>query len=724
MDISKRTHRLLTTVIIVVFSVVAALLLQHTAIFSAIEWKTFDQRTSFFRTAKALNEQVAVVLIDEAALQEMDAVVGRWPWPRSVYADVIEYMESGGAKAVVFDLLFTESSSGISNSTTKIDPHDQRLIEATRQSRITYHAAQVYTEVPDENETAVNERSIPQDFLDQFSLKNSSAVSDHGDNTYVLPFEGLYQAARDIGIVGLEPDSDGIYRHARLLFTYKGHAFPALSLVAHPVLHSTDTISFSDDHIAFGKKGIPVDKEQNYLVNMVGKYHTYSMSGVLASIKSIRAGDVERILIDPYDFKDKIVFVGASAAGLEDIKPTSISAKTPGVYIHASVASNFFEDDFLHAAPFTLIIVAVIFLSMATSTGILYSHTLSPKIAIPIILTCGYLFLAIYAFQYNMVMPVVTPLLALAVSLLSSLTYLAFTEGKDKRRVRNMLSQYVSPAVLAEVVDKYHDQIGAQVGKREHLSILFSDVRGFTSFSEKLAAEQVVEILNIHFGVMTDIIFSKKGTLDKFIGDAIMAFWGAPIRDNYHADLAVQSAIDMIRNMAVVNEQLAQHDYPAIQIGIGINTGDVVLGNIGSDKKLDYTVIGDNVNLASRLEGLTSKYHCPILISENTYNELHPGIICGVVDLVKVKGKSIPIKLYWPLAYADDDAETQSNARTQAELMAQAFSYYTQQMWDDAEAVYEQIAQPFSEIFIQRCQEYRTRPPDSDWDGVFVLTSK
>lgn len=724
MEISKRAHRRLATIVISIFSASAALLLELTTLLEPIEWKTFDQRMSYYRTTKAINENVAVILIDEAALQDMNPLVGRWPWPRSVHADIIEFLQSGGAAAVVFDLLFTENTNGVT-LVGKPNIHDQRLIEATSQSNVTYHAAQLYTEIPDENEQAIEGQSLPQDFLNHFSMKRAALSAVHNDNTYLLPLNGLYQAARGVGIVGLEPDGDGIYRRARLLFTYHDHILPALSIVALPVFADTTSISAKNNTIEFGRLSVPLDEQQAYLINMVGQYHPYSMSGVLSSIKAIRDGDVEKVRVFPDEFKDKVVFIGASAAGLEDIKPTAVSAKTPGVYIHASVASNFLENDFLRISPLVLTLAIVLLLTKANSVGILYSRTLAPKIVIPFAMACGYLALATTAFKYNWVMPVTTPLLAMAISLLSSLTYLAFTEGKDKRRVRNMLSQYVSPAVLAEVVDKYQEQIGAQVGKREHLTILFSDVRGFTSFSEKLAAEQVVEILNIHFGVMTDIIFSKNGTLDKFIGDAIMAFWGAPIRDNQHADLAVQSAIEMIRSMSVVNARLGIHGYPPIQIGIGINTGDVVLGNIGSEKKLDYTVIGDNVNLASRLEGLTSKYHCPILISENTYNELQSEIICGVVDLVKVKGKSIPIKLYWPLAHADDSETIRNNAKRSADLMQQAFSRYLHRQWDEAEALYRQIGlAQFSEIFIDRCQEFRVNPPGSDWDGVFVLTSK
>ena len=233
---------------------------------------------------------------------------------------------------------------------------------------------------------------------------------------------------------------------------------------------------------------------------------------------------------------------------------------------------------------------------------------------------------------------------------------------------------YVSLAVLGTVVDHYHDHLDAEVGSEEDLSILFSDIRGFTSISEAVSANRVVEMLNHYFSAMTAVIFGQRSTIDKFIGDAIMAFWGAPIREAQHADLALTAAIEMCRRLEEVNRWLAENGYPPTQIGIGINSGKVILGNIGSVQKLDYTVIGDNVNLSSRLERLTKQYGVAIIISEQTYEKLHSPPPCYLLDRVRVKGKQAPIRIYTPIFDQSFD-----EAQPLAQLSHDTFDAYRQQ---------------------------------------------
>ncbi len=354
------------------------------------------------------------------------------------------------------------------------------------------------------------------------------------------------------------------------------------------------------------------------------------------------------------------------------------------------------------------------------------------QIGLPLILVGGYLQLTQLLFNAEHVINVTTPIVAVVLAWLGSSLLLAITEGKDKRKVRNMLSQYVSPAVLSQVVNHFEDHLHAEVGSKERLTMLFSDIRGFTSLSENLSAEKVVEALNYYFSQMNDTIFSHQGTIDKFIGDAIMAFWGAPIRIDNHADLAVQSALEMIERMPAINQWCAQQNLPPLKIGIGLHTGDVVLGNIGSDKKLDYTIIGDNVNLASRMEGLTKSYGSPILISETTFDSLQQSIPCRVVDLVKVKGKKVPIRILQPVtdAILAETVEQKAPAHglTIAQIVQQtnqAFDHYRQQQWQQAIALYEGLpADALRELFLQRCRQYAQSPPPPDWDGAYTMTSK
>jgi adenylate cyclase len=286
-----------------------------------------------------------------------------------------------------------------------------------------------------------------------------------------------------------------------------------------------------------------------------------------------------------------------------------------------------------------------------------------------------------------------------------------------------MFTRYVSPAVLDQVMDR--GDLDMSVSSREYLSILFSDIRSFTSISEQLQPEQVVDLLNTYFSVMSEIAFKYSGTLDKFIGDAIMAFWGAPIRTDDHANKSVLTALEMIKALDHVNQIMQEKGYPQIEIGLGINTDHVILGNIGSERKLDYTVIGDGVNLASRLEGLTKLYKCQIIISEHTYRSLTLDIPCALVDAVRVKGKKEPIRIYAPLALPDDD-EIVIDVSKQTVLIAEkAFECYIDKRWDEAITLYQSLPMDgLKEVFIQRCQEFQQNPAPDNWDGVYTLLTK
>ncbi len=693
--------------------------------FERIEWASFDQRMRLFRSKVPLHPDVAILMIDEASLQAMDPLVGRYPWPRSVYADLLDYLALGGAKAVVFDVLFTETQKEPMHNAQGLGISDQRLIEATADSGIAYHAAQIFLEEVTDSNRQLLSPPLPEDFGQRFAVPNTSGIRQTGNNNYSLPFNGLYQTSKGIGTVGLDVDRDGIFRHIRLFQTYRGEVYPTLSMAPLLSLLQPQSIAVRNGVLHFGGTSVPLTDDQTYLVNMVGDVHPYSISGVFASIERMQAGDFAHLKVPPDTFKGKIVFIGASAAGLSDIKTTAVSSKTPGVVIHASAVSNILSGDFLKTVSDWVTAAIVLLFSFLTVGAVLYFGRLRSQLLVPLGLGIVYVGWSYWRFSVNHVYALVPPVASVILALLASFTYRAFTEGRDRRRVRTMLSQYVSPAMLSSVVDRYEDQLKAEIGTRERLSILFSDIRGFTSISEQLSAEQVVDLLNTHFSVMAEVIFSHAGTLDKFIGDALMAFWGAPIRTTDHADRAVRTAIEMQRRMAEVNHQLEAKHYPPIRIGVGIDTGDVVLGNIGSERKLDYTVIGDHVNLASRLEGLTAKYSCDIVISESTKQALADDLPCAMVDLVRVKGRQHPLRIYWPLALATDSASVLSSARDMAQLTEQAFAAYLRRDWEQAIAAYQQLPDiPLKGTFIARCEAYSQQPPADEWDGVFVMTSK
>lgn len=707
----------------------------YVGVFEELELKAFDIRARAFSKYRHPSDEIAVILIDEASLRSMNPVVGRWQWPRSVHADLIDFLALGGARAVLFDILFTENERVPGSPPNTVGLNDIRLSEATASAGNVYHAAQLLIDTEDEYNKNLLGKPLPADFIKKFSVQIppfplTKGGIDHNNN-YYIPIPELYRASRGIGIVEFPPDPDGIYRRTKLFRHYQGSSFPVLSMA--PILDrlTPESARMAKDSLVLKETGspIPIQRDGSYLINMYGDFKPYSMSGILASAQKIKFGELDGLPVNPDEFRDKVVFVGASAVGVEDLKTTSLGNKTPGVFLHASVYSNIVQNDFLrYTSPF-LTAFSVVVLSFMVAFAILWTRNIFYQIAIPFFLAVVYISASFWWFNNNVVYDIVAPVISIVSSWMAAFAYLSFTEGKDKKKIKRMLGQYVSPAILTSVLDKgSREVLTAEVGSRERLTILFSDIRGFTSISEVLEAEKVVEVLNGYLSGMVDVIFKHEGTLDKFIGDAIMAFWGAPVRVSDHGKRAVTSAMEMMCQLELFNESIKGKGLPPIAIGVGINTGEVILGNIGSEKKLDYTVIGDNVNLASRMEGLTKEYGCPILITESTYEEVRGEIPCRVVDMVRVKGKKKGIKIFEPIAVLPLSV-TGDSGDNLMEVSEEAFDLYLARKWREAREAYLRIGEMLpgdkvSKMFILRCEDYMVEEPTGDWDGVYTMTKK
>ena len=746
--LSFKRKKLVFGAVIALITALMVNMVFYYGLFDELELKAFDLREKYFSGSRRPADEIAVILVDEASLRAMNPVVGRWPWPRSLHADVVDFLAMSGAKAVLFDILFTENERVFGTPKGVLAPSDERLVESTASAGNVYHAAQIVIDEEDEYNKSLLNRPIPKDFSGRFSVELKGAPLS-GHNNYYLPFKELYTASKGTGIVEFLPDSDGVYRRTKLFRHYRGSFYPVLPMSPLLDIIKPDSIRQEGDRIVFGvQEGsqaglplqpktqnselrtleVPLQKDGSYLIKMYGDFKPYSMSGVLASIQKIKMGELEGLPVGPDEFRDKVVFIGGSAVGIEDLKPTSMGSNTPGVYLHASVYSNIIQGSFLRYTGPLMTLLSILALSITVTVAILWSRNIIYyQLGVPFLLAFVYISASFWWFRHNIVFDIVAPTISIVISWMGSFAYLSITEGKDKRKIKKMLSQYVSPSILSTLIDKSpEDVLKAEVGTRETLTILFSDIRGFTSISEQFEAEKVVDILNGYLSGMVDVIFMHEGTLDKFIGDAIMAFWGAPIRVRDHGMRAVETAIDMIRQLEVYNEGLKAKGMSPLSIGIGINTGDVILGNIGSEKKLDYTVIGDNVNLASRMEGLTKEYGCPVLITESTYKEVHDMIHCRVVDIVRVKGKTKGIKIFEPLIAIKGGEGLFERVIS---LSEEGFDYYLNRDWERAKEKYSELLlvkpdDKVGRIFIERCEEYRVNEAPEDWDGVYTMMRK
>lgn len=618
--------------------------LYYLGILERMEFVSYDAETKLIRAHKEPPQNIKVILIDEASIKAMEGILGRWPWPREIWTDLLDFLSIGGARAVLFDILFTERQGGA---------HDSALMEATRTSGNVYHSMMILREELDEKEdrSGLN-KPMPEDFVKRFSLKgvHDSFLTKPGteSNNYTIPFTDLYTVSKGIGVVEFTPDIDGVFRRTRPLREYQGKYYPVLGL--SPIVDENTEIGIKRNVISIKNRTLPIDNTGNYLINMYGKVGAYSISGIFASMQKIRKGEVESLIINPGEFRDSIVFVGASAVGVEDLKSTSIGQRTPGVLLHASFLSNYLLNDFLHPPKKIITIISILIGAFLTTHIVLFSKRLLIRTSFPIGMLVLYVACSIFAFMMNYVFEIIPFVFSTLTSSFISFGYLTFTEAKEKRKVSQLFAQYVSKEVLDEIIRNRMDYRKAGAGSKVEITVLFSDIRGFTTFSENTPPDRVVEMLNCYFSRMAEIILKYNGTLDKYIGDAIMAFWGAPVPIADHAERAVLTAIEMLSALNDVNKTLKSKGYDfELKVGIGINTGIATIGNIGSEKKLNYTIVGDTVNLASRLEGLTKEFNSSLIISEYTYERIKDKITCKSLGNIKVKGREKPVEIYTPI---------------------------------------------------------------------------
>lgn len=726
----SKKKKILHGLLIVFIALTIAIIADISGTSSVFERKTIDIRTKLSRMDKTIPDDIVIILIDETSLQAMNEIVGRWPWPRYVHADLIDYLSMCGAESIIMDIIFSENQ--IINSDTESDPNDIRLAESTLNAGNVFHAAVIKTDYEDEVNSEILDQPLPDSFSNRFGIKvnhNSDGISY---NAFYLPIDELHQGSQGIGIVSFGADDDLVNRSEKLLFNYHDNYFPshgfapALKRLAYKHINSTPAslqVVKKDNSVL----GIPLGVDREYYVNMYGRFNTFSYSGVIESLIKIQNGITEDLMVPPDEFEGKIVFIGTNAAATYDQKNTSIGKSVPGVFLHASVCGNILTQDFLKFQPTLVNFIPLVLLLVSTVFSVLFMKKITLQIYVPMLLLGCYLLLSILVFKNNIVINVAIPSFIMLFSYLASFTYISFTEGKEKRKVKNILGQYVSPAMLSTVLENSSEEyLKAEVGAKENLTVFFSDIRGFTTISEQYPVEKVVETLNSYLSLMVDIIFKNSGTLDKFIGDAVVAFWGAPVKFDDHHYKAVLSAIQMIDALEAYNLTNKEHGLPELTIGIGIHTDDVILGNIGSTKKLDYTVIGDGVNLTSRLEGLTKSYFSSILISQTTFEAVSDKICCRVADYVKVKGKNEPVKIYDVLGEASTISE---DKKTIADLTTKGFNAYKNKNFEEAINIYNEIIKTNPEdrlilLFMERCREYITNNPPEDWDGCYTHTSK
>ena len=710
-----------------------------------IDAKLYDYRLRLTLPNKG-DDRIVILDIDEKSLKEE----GRWPWGRDKMATLMDNLfDRYGVAVVGFDVGFAEkdTSSGLKvlqdlgqnqfksvaqfqSVLTQIKPHleyDKLFADKIKQRNVVLG---YYFSNSERGSGKSISGVLPEPVFPAGTFKGRP-ISFMSWDSFGANLPELQSSAATAGHFNPVVDFDGIVRRVPMIVEYNGAYYESLSLavvraaLGMPKL-SPGYATGKDKNYgglewltlesAQGNLRIPVDAEVSALVSFRGERGTF---------RYISASDVLHERTPLTDMQNKIVLVGTSAPGLMDMRSTPVGEVYPGVEVHANMISGILNQDIKQNPPYVLganvLLLLVIGVALAIILPMLspiYGTLLSAGVLLFEIIVSGSLW------EYgNLALPLAGGLIMVFALFALNMTFGYFTTERTKRQITGLFGQYV-PSEVVDEMSKHPEQVSME-GESREMTILFSDVRGFTTISEGLEPKDLSLLMNEFLTPLSRVIYSHRGTIDKYMGDCIMAFWGAPLPDTRHAYHAVQSGLEMQRTLRDLQPSLKERGWPEIRIGVGINTGRVSVGNMGSEVRVAYTVMGDAVNLASRLEGITKEYGAGVVVGEVTKEDA-PEFIYRELDLVRVKGKDKPVAIFEPLGLA---GEVEQAVLEESKLFQQALRMYRKQEWDKAELQLFNLLKiaPKSklyEVYAERVIHYRSNPPGENWDGVFVFKTK
>ncbi len=708
----------------------------HFPILTSIENQAYDARLKI-TLPEHVDKQVVIVDIDEKSLEAL----GQWPWNRNILAKINEILfDYFQIKAIGYDTVFAEQDvdegaiilDKMASGPLQDDPafieeyhrvipslqHDQRFAESLKNRKTVLGFVMDTDTIKGSLPTAITK-------LDKKTLKNLALNKTTG---YTANLKLLQTNAYSGGFFD-NPllDDDGVFRRVPLLQTYKNELHESLSLAlvraatGSPAIEmlvktTENTQDLLLEWLKIGKLVIPVDHQSGVLVPYIGKKKSFEYFSAI---------DVLNKKVAKEKLSGKITLFGTSAPGLLDLRTTPLEPAYPGVEVHANIIQGILDGRILHAPEYTkvfeFIIISIIGITLTFALPMLSALFSTLLFISSIILLTGTNY---YVWtNAQLVLPVASPVLLVVLLFALQMSYGFFVESRGKRQLAHLFGQYVPPE-LVEEMSKKMDEIKLD-GEMREMSVLFSDVRGFTTISESLEPKELTDYINAFLTPITRVIHDNRGTIDKYMGDAVMAFWGAPLEDKQHALHALNSAIDIVKRMKSLRKEFSEKQWPEIYVGIGVNSGVMNVGNKGSEFRVDYTILGDAVNLGSRLEGLTKVYGVDIITSEYTKHAV-PEFEYRELDRVRVKGKNKPVTIFEPLGLLENVSKSEKKLLRQFHI---GITQYRAQNWDAAEREVFALSQldPESKlykIYLDPITHYRENPPAKDWDGSFTHTSK
>jgi len=672
---------------------------------------------------------VVIVAVDNESL----AQVGRWVWPRAIIADLIRRISAAEPKIIGLDIVFSEPSNfeeqlGLSARPKVVSPaqwnvtqtalraQDQVLADALKDSGRTVLG---YSLTFDRREPA----SADDDkYLTTYNIVRGRSKLKNASGA-VVNLPEIAEGARAEGYFNVIPDEfDGAVRRMPMALPYKDQMRMPLALATLQAAIGGAPLNLIFDELEqvkslrLGPVTIPVAEDGQLLINYRGPGGTFP---------HISAGAILRGEVPAEKLRDKIVLVGVTATAVVDIRVTPFDEIFPGVEIHANVIDNILKGDFIQR-PNILIIVeiaTVLILTMILGIAMMRARGIAAAVT-AVAMLLAYLAISQMIFiTRGWPLTLIYPLLAIVLTYVAIALQHYMTEERERKKMRSALDLYLSPS-MAELLSQQPERLRLG-GEKRDMTVFFSDIRGFTTLSERLDPEVLVEILNEYLGAMTDLVFAHDGMLDKYIGDAVMAVWGAPLPQPDHSTRACMATLEMVQRLDQLNAEWKERGWPRLDIGCGLNTGPMVFGNMGSTQHMAMTVMGDNVNLGSRLEGLTKTYRTNIIAAESTIQEADGMVVARELDLVRVKGKAEAVRIFQLLGRGEERERWDELVAA----FAKGVDAYRTRRWDEALSIFEAIIEKRPEdgpshMFIARCRALLSTPPGPDWDPVTTMESK
>lgn len=700
---TETSKKIRKTIALAAISFVISLAAVLSGALNIFELRSFDLLSRKLNPT-GTSDNIVIVTVDQKSIDTLNSQSISWPWPRQVYAPIIEYLSM--ADAVFVDIFFTEPSS--------YGMEDDLLF-----SRALREAGNVYFPVFLTNR-AKELSEADREFIRKIAVRGNL----HAEFAYksaLTPLDIYKTSVKGGGNVMIKPDEDGVYRSIPLVYGLGKTIIPQFVL---EYLIGEGLVTYGKDGFYVQDTKIPAVKNVLMLRYNRDKVPFITVSAVDIINSYLEKDPLKKPLLEKGFFKGKKVFIGYTAPGLYDLKPTSLSSISTGVHINATALDNILNRNFIRPLNDIYLVIFMLLICYVISHFVLRYHSVYISLSIFSLAVFAALLIPVALFINGLYIKILSPLLSVGISFVVAAGYSYATEGKERRFIKRTFMQYMDKNIVEYILK--NPEVIKPGGQRRRVTVFFSDLAGFTSLAETLPPEQTALILQTILNSFTDVIIQNKGVIDKYIGDAIMAFWGAPLETDNDEINACRAALQCVTKLEELNETQKDKGWSRVDVRIGVNTGEAVVGNLGSDRLFDYTVIGDTVNLASRLESVNKFFKTHIIISGETLKKTNQDFFVRDLGLIEVKGKKKAVNIFELLG---EMSEALPEKRQAVEIYHRGFALYREGKWDEAIGTFDIVLASHpgdgpSLFYRARCEQLRASPGlTGNWD-VVKMTEK